>query len=412
MARDKHSTNFFTGRFISDAGIEQLDKYQYVGGTYSWLDNKMNGYWLWCAEQLPMWLAPNLVTFIGFLFIVSQYSLMIYQDFTMTQDLPRWTFLYSAISIFIYQTLDAVDGKQARRTKSSSPLGQLFDHGCDSFSLTFFFLSAAHAVKLDPYYVFFILVCLQFTLFTANWTEYHTHVLNTQVGNFGVTESQLIVVSIHLITFFFGQDAWNFKLAEILPSQVVELFVQYGLTNALQRPIYVFVVYFVIFCTVAATVTCVISVLFGTHKDKNGKVIEKQKGKALLQWIPIFMIVIVELGFFEQKELYKNYSAIILLSFGLLVSLLTCKLIICSLTKMDFPTFHVEILPYYILLLIFNNYPEVMDLKNKIYGTTAVTVLTIIFSFHYTSSVISQITRHLGIYCFSLRKREKQIKKD
>lgn len=32
------------------------------------------------------------------------------------------------------QTLDAIDGKQARRTNTSSPLGQLFDHGCDSFS--------------------------------------------------------------------------------------------------------------------------------------------------------------------------------------------------------------------------------------------------------------------------------------
>ena len=27
------------------------------------------------------------------------------------------------------QTFDAVDGKQARRTNSSSPLGELFDHG-------------------------------------------------------------------------------------------------------------------------------------------------------------------------------------------------------------------------------------------------------------------------------------------
>jgi hypothetical protein len=26
-------------------------------------------------------------------------------------------------------TFDAVDGKQARRTNSSSPLGELFDHG-------------------------------------------------------------------------------------------------------------------------------------------------------------------------------------------------------------------------------------------------------------------------------------------
>lgn len=29
----------------------------------------------------------------------------------------------------MYQSLDAIDGKQARRTGSSGPLGELFDHG-------------------------------------------------------------------------------------------------------------------------------------------------------------------------------------------------------------------------------------------------------------------------------------------
>lgn len=31
--------------------------------------------------------------------------------------------------MLFYLHLDCIDGKQARRTKSSSPLGQLFDHG-------------------------------------------------------------------------------------------------------------------------------------------------------------------------------------------------------------------------------------------------------------------------------------------
>jgi ethanolaminephosphotransferase len=38
------------------------------------------------------------------------------------------------LGLFLYQTLDAIDGKQARRTGSSSPLGELFDHGCDAVS--------------------------------------------------------------------------------------------------------------------------------------------------------------------------------------------------------------------------------------------------------------------------------------
>jgi phosphatidylglycerophosphate synthase len=33
------------------------------------------------------------------------------------------------IGLFIYQSLDAIDGKQARRTGQSGPLGELFDHG-------------------------------------------------------------------------------------------------------------------------------------------------------------------------------------------------------------------------------------------------------------------------------------------
>lgn len=47
---------------------------------------------------------------------------------------PSWAFIMSALGLFIYQSLDAIDGKQARRTNSSSALGELFDHGCDAVS--------------------------------------------------------------------------------------------------------------------------------------------------------------------------------------------------------------------------------------------------------------------------------------
>ena len=45
-----------------------------------------------------------------------------------------WIPFLLAITMFIYQTLDAIDGKQARRTGTSNALGELFDHGCDSLS--------------------------------------------------------------------------------------------------------------------------------------------------------------------------------------------------------------------------------------------------------------------------------------
>jgi ethanolaminephosphotransferase len=49
---------------------------------------------------------------------------------------PQWLFFTFAIGLFVYQSLDAIDGKQARRTGTSGPLGELFDHGCDALNTT------------------------------------------------------------------------------------------------------------------------------------------------------------------------------------------------------------------------------------------------------------------------------------
>ena len=50
------------------------------------------------------------------------------------------------IFIFIYVSLtDGIDGKQARRTQTCGPLGELFDHGLDSWS-TMFITTALYSV--------------------------------------------------------------------------------------------------------------------------------------------------------------------------------------------------------------------------------------------------------------------------
>jgi hypothetical protein len=48
---------------------------------------------------------------------------------SLVGEAPRWLYLATAASVVAYVNLDCMDGKQARRTGSSSPLGQLFDHG-------------------------------------------------------------------------------------------------------------------------------------------------------------------------------------------------------------------------------------------------------------------------------------------
>lgn len=51
--------------------------------------------------------------------------------------IPKWVFLVMGINVFVAYTLDGIDGKQARRTGTSTPLGELFDHGLDSYNSLF-----------------------------------------------------------------------------------------------------------------------------------------------------------------------------------------------------------------------------------------------------------------------------------
>lgn len=90
-----------------------------------------------------MWVAPNLLTFSGFMLTVINFLLMAYFDYDFTaanndtNPISRWVFLVVSINVMVAYTLDGIDGKQARRTGTSTPLGELFDHGLDSYSSLF-----------------------------------------------------------------------------------------------------------------------------------------------------------------------------------------------------------------------------------------------------------------------------------
>lgn len=61
-------------------------------------------------------------------------TVLSFDAYPLSPQAPLWAYMSCAVGLFLYQSLDAIDGKQARRTNSSTPLGELFDHGCDSVS--------------------------------------------------------------------------------------------------------------------------------------------------------------------------------------------------------------------------------------------------------------------------------------
>lgn len=72
---------------------------------------------------------------MGFLFnLVPHLMIPILFTSDMEGDIPRWFCVFMGICFFGYMICDNTDGKQARRTGSSSPLGMLIDHGMDSIT--------------------------------------------------------------------------------------------------------------------------------------------------------------------------------------------------------------------------------------------------------------------------------------
>jgi len=81
-------------------------------------------------------MAPNLVTLLGFGFILFNVICLVIYIPDLVGPGPQWLYFSFAFGLWMYSTMDNIDGKQARRTGTSSPLGELFEYvGHSSFSL-------------------------------------------------------------------------------------------------------------------------------------------------------------------------------------------------------------------------------------------------------------------------------------
>ncbi len=124
----------------------------------------------------------------------------------MDSALPGWTSVLAAFCLFAYSTLDNMDGKQARRTGSSSPMGLLFDHGCDCINaslLTWTIVSMHTAADITTWRPFAFMCIPAIAFFVNTWEEYHTGELVLPVIN-GANEGIVMSCALFLLTAYFG----------------------------------------------------------------------------------------------------------------------------------------------------------------------------------------------------------------
>ena len=98
------------------------------------------------------------------------------------KEIPAWFYILEAVCLLVYRMLDEMDGKQARRTGNSSPLGMLFDHGIDAYTIGIQVLMMAKLTQMGNLGLIFVFgSCMDFYMCTLQ--EYYQGGLFLPFGN-------------------------------------------------------------------------------------------------------------------------------------------------------------------------------------------------------------------------------------
>ncbi|XP_064535978.1 cholinephosphotransferase 1 isoform X6 [Drosophila montana] len=219
-------------RILSPQQLRKLSEHKYSCFSASLLDPLLQPWWNWLVSQTPLWLAPNLITIVGLILNIVTTLILICYSPNGVEPPPRWTCFLCALGLFVYQSLDSIDGKQARRTNTSSPLGELFDHGCDSISTIFVALSACISCQLGHYpnWLFFQCFCAIALFYCAHWQTYVSGTM--RFGRIDVTEAQFSIIAIHLVSAVLGPEIWLTKMPIVGVSwnYTILVFITFGYT--------------------------------------------------------------------------------------------------------------------------------------------------------------------------------------
>lgn len=261
------------------------------------------------VTYLPMTLSPNIITILGLLFnflsfILTQYELG--NDFNSAPS--RTTCLIQFATHSLYIIFDNLDGKQARRTKSSSAYGMLLDHGCDVFTNIIICFNVTHLLQLGnegPFsYIIFIALLLGFFLLT--YEEYLLHELH--LGGFNGPDEGNVMVAIGALVGGLFPHCYEWKIMGLSIGKWVAL------------------------GTAGLTINVIMTSLINIYKGKGYKGIVR----LFFDWVSFYSVILVPvlLSLFNS-DFYKKYYMMIMIAATLIYARITIDLQIKIVTNQE-----------------------------------------------------------------------------
>ncbi|KAK5124195.1 hypothetical protein LTR85_001898 [Meristemomyces frigidus] len=383
---------------ISEDALQHFTTYKYSSVDKSPLSHYvLRHYWNACVEFLPLWLAPNMVTLLGFFFVIGNVALLELMDPDLIGPKYGWVCFSYAFGVWAYSTMDNIDGKQARRTGTSSGLGELFDHGIDSLNCTLASLLETSAMGLGPTKLGALTALIPtLPMFFSTWETYHTHTLYLGYFN-GPTEGLLIASTIMLLSGIYGPGLWQRPLAD--------LFGHSDLLGSLSFR------------------DCWAPLLLGSFLVAHlpscvYNVAEARRAKGLplaplfLEWTPMFVFsgaLVAWLGSPHSALLRDNHLCLLSLTLSFVFGRMTTKTILAHLTRQPYPYWTVLLLPLVGGAVLVNlPYLGFQPISAEIehFYLWAYFVLSLVVYFRWAYLVITAICDYLGIQCLTIPKEK------
>ncbi|KAH8555120.1 CDP-alcohol phosphatidyltransferase-domain-containing protein [Umbelopsis sp. PMI_123] len=385
-------------RILSDEQLSNLRYYKYQAVDKSPVSKYvLRHYWDWAIKLFPLWIAPNLITLLGLGFMVINVILVAIFTPDLGIDGPRWIYFSFAAGLWLYSTFDNVDGRQARRTGNSSPLGELFDHGCDSVNCAFVaILQAAgmgmgHSVQSA---ILAIITALGFYLSTIE--EYHTGVLYLGYIN-GPTEGLILSCIVFIISGLKGPDIWQLPLGSLfnsMPSSIQD-------TTMADLFVYGFAFFFIF-----THLPVCIHTIYQSCRQKG----QEFWPVILHEFFPIVVFTGLCYAWVQSPNssiLSGQHLILFITTTGIIFGRIASKVIIAHLTKSDFPTFSALLTPIFIGVFLVD-FPRLLHINPILSPRGELAYLWGFFAFvviaylRWAIIIINQFCDYLDIQCLKI----------
>lgn len=342
--------------------------------------------------------------------LITAYAVTAAQLPNFEHPAPSWLYLLSGVAVFFYLHMDALDGKQARRTKTSSPLGQLFDHGCDALAVHLILVNMITSLQLGHEWrsiASMMYVCVPWWM--AHWEEYHTGVMSYGNGLWGVTEANYAVVGLHMYTYFVGPQGWTYKpfatlaanpqVVATLPAAALKFMASLRINDS-------FLLTFLFFggALFEQQVRRVIQVA-GSAQLKTSLMSQKEQGNKTLgpgaaAWHLIQILGTCACGaaLMSLPTTVPGESRVLMATFGVTYAMQATRLIMSHMAKEPFT---VAAWPLVLILAqVANFYLRLLDPVLLAYSVNAVIIAGYL---HYVIGMINEICDYLGSKALTIK---------